>query len=252
MAYALKFGSYTLPSAFAVTGDPYEASAMMFKTPRSDGDTAAARYLKGKVIEVDGGLTNGVGSYSEAGVRTLLDTLMSNLQGKQNLYAFDDRYYRNTQLLHANVSNEIQGYLKIRRVKLAFQTPDPFQYSDTVTTTARVISATGQTLSVATAGNASAKPVLSITVGGSGAKTLASTMTNSTTGEAFTLAGACVGGDVIVVDCLNQTVVISTTSRIDMFDGLFWSMSNGSNTITTAYTAATITNLSVAHRSRWY
>lgn len=256
MAYVLKFGSYQLPSVFGVVSDPQEASIAMIKTPRYDGDSASTRYLKGKTIEVDGALAETMGTYTETGIRSLMDTLKANLQGKQNFYEFDDRYYRNTQLLSMHINNSPGLSLRFRTVKLTFQTPDPYLYSDTLTTTARSISASGQTLNVTTGGNADAYPVISLTVGGSGAKTLAATITNSTTGASFTLAGSCNGGDVIVVDCLNKTVVIGSTSRIDMFDDGtapgFFSMANGVNTITVAYTTATITNLSVAHRSRWY
>jgi len=252
MAYALKFGSYTFPTTFAPVSDPVDVSVPLSKIPRSDGDVASTGYRKGKVVQIDGGLTNGVGSYSETGVRTLIDAFRAGIAGKQNLYFFDDRYYRNAQMTHAEFANEVGTFLKIQKVRLTFVAGDSYQYAVTPTVTARSISASGQTLSVTAGGTADAIPVISLTVGGSGAKTLAATITNSTTGKAFTLAGACTGGDVIIVDCLNKTVTISGVDKTALFDGLFWSLANGANTVTVAYTTATITNLSVSAQDRWY
>lgn len=252
MAYVLTFGSYQLPATFGVTGLNHAASIPTAKLPRTDGDSVATRYLRGKTIEVGGGLTNGVGNYSETGVRTLLDTFLQNLQGTQNLYILDDRYYRDCQLQHADVRAEVNTLLKIVKVNLSFVSPDPYQYAVTPTTGTRVVSASGQTLAVTVGGTADAYGTISVTVGGSGAKTLAATITNSTTGQAFTLSGSCVGGDVIVVDCLNKTVKISGASRMDMFDGLFFNLANGANTLTEAYTSATISNLAVSFSNRWH
>jgi phage-related protein len=82
--------------------------------------------------------------------------------------------------------------------------------------------------------------------------TLACTVTNSTTGETFTLEGAVTGGDVIIVDSLEQTVTIGGTDKTSLFDGVFPTLAVGSNTIQVDYTSGTITNLSISHNARYF
>ena len=153
MAYALKFGSYTFPNTFAVVSDPIEIIAPKAKIPRADGDVVATAYRGGKTVHIDGGLTNGVGSYTETGVRTLIDSLRAGIAGTQNLYFFDDRYYRNAQLISANFNSPTASFLKGQRVNCVFLAGDSYQYSTTTTSNSGAISASGQTLAVTAGGN---------------------------------------------------------------------------------------------------
>jgi hypothetical protein len=101
-------------------------------------------------------------------------------------------------------------------------------------------------------GNAPAAPELRLTVGGSGEVTLAATVTNETTGEAFSLDGTVEGGDIILVNTLEETVLIGAANRMDLFDGLFPLLALGENTFSVEVCSAVLTNLDVYWRSRWY
>jgi hypothetical protein len=101
-------------------------------------------------------------------------------------------------------------------------------------------------------GNAPAAPELRLTVGGSGAVSLAATITNETTGEAFTLEGTVAGGDIILVNTLEETVLIGATDRTDLFDGLFPLLALGENAFSIEVCSGVLTNLDVYWRSRWY
>jgi phage-related protein len=248
MTFALKFGSYAFPSTFYPSAEPAEAAVALARLPRAEGARASARLLTEKTLRVEGGLLQ----EATAPLRAKLDAMKAALQGSQALYFEADRYWRNAQLRDFETSYEATGYGRMARVRLAFVTGDPYQYSTTETNTNRVISASGQTLSVTNGGDAPAAPSVELTVGGSGAVTLGATITNSTTGKAFTLAGAVTGGDVIIVNALEKTVTIGGTDKTALFDGLFWELATGANTVTLTYTSGTITNLVVKHRARYY
>jgi Phage tail protein len=253
VSYSLKFGSYSLPSAFAVMSTPQASQVAVNTVPRADGGRVSTRYIGTGVIGLEGGVARDLGSASDTAIRTSLDTLKSNLQGIQNLYTHTDRYWRNCVLRTFDIMSPAPTMpLRMQRVKLEFVTPDPYQYSTTTTTDGRSISATAQTQATTNGGNAPALPAISVTVGGSGAVTIAFTITNSTTGEVFTLAGAVTGGDVIIVDSLAQTVTIGGVDKTSLFDGVFPTLAVGANTILEAYSAGTITDLSIAHNARYY
>ncbi len=253
MAFGIKFGSYSLPSAFAIVSEPQSSVLAVSRLPRANGARVSTRYVGEGVITLEGGLARDLGSTSDTALRTALDTLKANLQGTANLYKHDDRYWRNCQLRDFGINTPSPTLeLRLHRVALSFVTGDPFQYSTTTTTNSRTISASGQTQATTNAGNAPAAPAISLTVGGSGAVTLACTITNSTTSESFTLAGAVTGGDVIIIDSLEQTVTIGGTDKTSLFDGVFPTLATGSNTITVAYTSGTITNFSISHNARYF
>lgn len=251
---ALQFGSYALPGVFALTSDPMPVSVPMAKIPRAYGSRVSTAYPEGKVITFEGAFAAGLGVVDPATLRTAISTLRANLQGLQNLQAYSDRYWRNCYLKAANATFEGVEMARFGKVSLQFATGDPFEYSTTTTTASAAITGSGQTLAAPNGGEAFAAPAISLTVGGSGAQTLSCTLTNSTTGEAFTLNGACNGGDVFVVDTLNKTVTISGADKTALFDGLLLpsGLLTGANTLTVAYTSATITNISVAFNARYF
>lgn len=248
MTYLPTFGSYDLPMTLYPVQEPAESAIAISRRARGHGASASAKRLTEKVIRMEGGLLQSAGTP----LRAQIDDLKAGLQGSANLCLEVDRYWRNVQLRDFEVNYEGTGYGRMARLHLGFVSGDPYQYSKTTTTDSRAISATGQTKATTNSGNAPACPTLSLTVGGSGAVTLGCTVTNNTTGENFTLAGAVTGGDVIVVDCLEQTVTISGVDKTSLFDGVFPSLAVGSNTIQVDYSAGTITNLSLAHNARWY
>jgi phage-related protein len=248
MTYIPTFGSYALPVTLYPIQEPGEAGISVAKLARTTGARASTRLLTEKVIRLEGGLVESAG----ASLRTQIDALKAGLQGEQSLSFEADRLWRKAQMRDFEVNYEGTGYARFARVRLSFVTPDPYQYAASDTTNSRTITASGQTLNTTNAGNAPAAPVLSLTVGGSGAVTLSCTVLNNTTGESFTLNGSVTGGEVILIDTLEQSITISGVDKTALFDGLFPSLEVGSNTFQVNYTAGTISNLSLSHKARWY
>lgn len=87
---------------------------------------------------------------------------------------------------------------------------------------------------------------------GGGDVTLDATLTNETTGEAFSLQGEVEDGTEIVVNSLEETVTVEGEDRMDLFDGLFPRLNPGNNTLNVAYASGEITNVDVTWNSRWY
>jgi phage-related protein len=249
---AITFGSFTFPRGFSVADDSGDSEVSSNKLVRADGGTRPNSTLEAKKITIRGGIIGKPGNT----MRQQLDALKAALNaGKQNLSLESDRFYREVQKVRLSSGFGPTHYGRIvDTVQITFEAGDPFQYAATATeslTNAISSSPTNKTLTVAD-GNAPAMPELRLTVGGSGAITLAATITNTTTGESFTLAGAVTGGDVIKVNSLDQTVLIGTTDKMALFEGVFPKLALGANTITIAYTSGTITNLAGVWRSRWY
>lgn len=249
---SIVFGSFTFPRGFHVADMSGDSEVTSSKLPRTDGGTRPNGTLEKKQIVVRGGIIKKPSST----MRTQWDALKAGLnQGKQSLYLESDRFYREVQKVRFSSGFGPTHYSRIvDSIQITFEAGDPYQYDNTETqslTNAISSSPTSKTLTVA-GGNASAMPELRLTVGGAGAITLAATITNTTTGEAFTLTGVVAGGDLIKVNSLDETVLIGTTDKTSLFEGVFPKLAVGANTITIAYSSGTITNLAGVWRNRWY
>jgi len=99
-------------------------------------------------------------------------------------------------------------------------------------------------------GNAYAQPQLAMTMDGTG--TIAATITNITTGEAFTLFGPVISGQVIVVDSLAESVTIAGVDAMALFEGIFPRLAVGTNQFVVAYNATGITDFVLTWSNRWY
>lgn len=249
---AIVFGSYTFPRGFHVADVPNDSEVSSSKLPRADGGTRPTGTLEAKRIVVRGGIVKKPSS----SMQTQWDSLLAGVNaGKQTLTLTSGRFYRDVQKTRmSNGFGDTHFGRMVQSISITFETGDPYQYDATETqslTNAISSSPTSKTLTVSS-GNAAVMPELRLTVGGTGAVTLAATITNTTTGEAFTLSGSVTGGDVIKVNSLDETVSILTTDKMLLFDGVFPKLAVGANTIQIAYTSGTITNIAAVWRSRWY
>jgi len=250
VSYVLQFGSYVFPKGFYPAEEPLASQVSAAKLPRADGARVLTGLLEKKVLKVRGGLIHDSG----LSVRTKVDALKAALQGgPANLYFDSDRYWRQVQKESSSFGYESgTHYGRIVTVEIDFVTGDPFVYEVAAQNVSQAIASSPTTVPVTAGGNAPALPQWSLTVGGVGAVTLAATVTNTTTGEAFTLAGAVSGGDVIVVDSLAETVKIGGVDKMSLFDGLFPKLAVGANSIQIAYTSGTISNFAADWNNRWY
>lgn len=183
-------------------------------------------------------------------MRDMLDNLKSNLVGSANLYLYDDRYWRNCQATQPSISFEPSQFERIVDVEINFETGDPFQYSGNETLDTWAVPTTNTTRVITTTGNVYSAPTYKLTTGSA---SINWTITNQTTGKSFTIAGTSLtAGQIIEVDTLNKTVVISGTDRMDLFDGQFPELAAGANTLHNLQTLGVISSLGTLYRNRWW
>lgn len=246
----LKFGSYAFPLGFRVEEDDNGLTIARAKLARADG----ARFLRGyrneKRVVVRGGIYNG--PFDSSDLRTRIDALRAALfGGPARLWLYDDRYYRCMQAETFPDHYVPTGFNRLADIEIAFSGPDPFQYSSATSTDTWNSPSSGGTRILTSNGNAYAWPTFTITVGGAGSQSIAYTLTNSTTGEAFTLTGTVAGGNVIVVNSLAKTVLIGTTDEMTLFDGIFPTLAAGGNTFTLTISTGSITSIVTTWQDRW-
>lgn len=252
MAYSrlLRFGSYTFPPGFKVVAIERGRTIGHQKLPRASGARQTAGTRNGVRVQVAGGLYRGPMDASV--VRDRQDTLRAALaQGPSRLYLYDDRYYRCMEPEGEPDSYIPTGFDRINDIAISFVGPDPLMSDTTPETDTWSGFSSGDTHTITVGGNAPATPVLSLTVGGAGAADLAATVTNVTTGEAFTLAGSVLGGDVIEVDSLLLTVTIDGIDRRDLFDLLFPHLLPGENVLQVEWTSGSIARVLTDWDPRW-
>jgi hypothetical protein len=204
-------------------------------------------YAAPKTVSVKGGFAVPWNTLSP-----FLDALKAALAaGPANLQV-DSRYYRSMQCVKYNETYEPTGRNRVATIEIEFEGPDPFAYNSTAAIYTYANTANGATQQLICSGNAYFSPIWNFTVGGSGAQTIAWTLTNTTTGDFFTLTGSVNAGNVIIVNTVLRTVTISGVDRMDLFDGVFWTPSASSITTQIGVTSGIISSLSVDKTDRWW
>ena len=252
MSYGLQFGTFSFPKGFHVASVDMARSVPAAKLPRADGARVIKGYLEAKKITVRGGVYHAaISTGGAASVRSQLDTIKGALaQGPAAFYTDSDRYYRNCQSASYSDTFDPTEFNRIVTVQFELISGDPFSYEVANQNAGGAITASGQTQIATNNGNAYAQPQISVTMGTTGS--IAATITNTTTGEAFTLGGAVTAGDVIIVDSLQEAVTRSGVDVTSLFDGQFPRLLPGANTFQVQYTSGTVTNLAIAFNQRWY
>jgi phage-related protein len=253
--YLHKFGALVLPMGIAPATDSLVNVVPHAKALRGTGARAITGTPDARSLVSRGALIKGpISTPGLVTIQTTLDSLVSALitNAPANLYfGRDDRYLRNVQV--ESLPQDTGVTLgRIRDIEIHWLAPDPFYYAVASTTDTWTVSASAQTRVLPVSnGTAVVQPTFNITVGGVGAQTIAYTITHNTTGQAFTLAGAVTGGNVIVVNTLAQTVTIGGVDKISLFDGLWMQLQPGANTIREDYTGATITQIVTSWQDRY-
>ena len=255
----IKFGTYTFPPGFRVESIPGSRIMGASPAPRNDGGRVLTGYMGPKRIEIAGDLIQGPIA-NAADWRGSFDSLIAAIaSGPADLYAgYDDRYFRRMQC--ETHPRNFTRFGRIGGVDLSFLGPDPFEYvAGNLNARNQAISGSGETWTVTnSSGNAPAAPKISVTVGGSGAQTIAFTITNESTDESFTLAGAVTAGNVIIIDPLAEgtptdpKVTINSVDKMTLFDGVFPRLAIGANSWLAAYTSSTITAVRLEWRGRYW
>ena len=254
--YELQLGSYILPKTFAVVSDEYAVKAGIYEHPQNDGACASFPYLSSRRMKLAGTVHSGTFcstvNRSES-VREPLDVVLSRLRAAPTTFKmYPDREWRGVYAETQKSAYENQSAARFATVEFDIVMPDPYQYLvATSSSPTNSISASPTTVTISAGGLFKTPAKFSVTIGGSGAQTIAISVSNTTTGQAFTLTGAVTGGDVIDVDAYNHTVKIGTVNKISLFDGVFVDLNNSANSVVVAYNTGTITNLAATWNERY-
>jgi hypothetical protein len=239
----------------AVIEDSVQNVVPQQKFARTDGARVIRGSLSQRKIRVSGsilGPNSPIGGVSN--FRTELDNMRNALHANAPavMYTqYDDRYLVNVSCQNIPLLFDSNGYDRRAKIDIDFIAGDPFYYAVALSNDTWLPVATGESRSITPGGLEPVLPTFYITAGVSG--TAAWTILNSTTGVSFTIAGAVVAGDTVVVDCLNQTVTISGVDRMSYFDGRWISLAaNVAADMRIAYTGSpTITRVQTQWRNRW-
>lgn len=233
MSYQLKYGSYVFPAGWYPADDSLIRSVPVAKLARTDGARVQTGRGNEKSVELRGGIIKG--PFNRTDWRTRVDALKAACAPGtvDKLYFETDRYYRDMQVRELREPLVPTGYGRLwTDGSILLVGPDPravdtASHSDTWSGPTN-----GATHALATVGgNAYADAVVTVIVSGVGSQAIDFTITNNTTGEAFTLDGTVTGGDHIIVSAFDRTVTISGVDKISLFDGEFLTLNVGANTL---------------------
>jgi phage-related protein len=258
----LTYGTYEFPLGFYLSDKGRSWLVPSQKVARGDGARDQVAFREGRRVIISGKLFSDSAdllSVGTADLRTKVDALAAALASQpQSLYVESDRYWRNARVRTMPEVYGPTGQCRFTEdISVEFAVADPFEYSVTSNTITWSSPVNGSTTTVTAGGTAYALPSIVITLGGVGATSLDITLTNTTTIESFRLVtdsvtGTLNGGDVITVDCLNQTVTIAGVDRMDLFDGEWISLSVGSNTWSLSRTLGTIASIVPTWANRYH
>lgn len=253
MTYHLAFGSYVFPDTFSYAEVSGKRALTSTKLVRFHGSVVPTAWQTERTVEVRGGLMK-----ASIGNQTALEDQRDALRAAlavqpANLYLTNGRYLRNARVDDAPESTSPTWMERMMDVRIRFVSGDPFFYdtSESSDNTNALSTSPGSVTIATVGGNVFALPQISLTVAGSGAVSLDAEITNTTTGDLFTLVGDVNGGDVIVIDSLAQTVKISGIDRMDLFDKVFPTLAVGSNAFTVEWSSGGFTNMAASWRNRY-
>jgi phage-related protein len=256
ITYGPKFGDFVYAdNSFNLT-DFQEEPGIRGATgavPRSNIAASRDGLLASKSVVIEGMLHDRTWTSREDFEDAKRALIAAHKPGFRPLYYYSERY------LMAEIRGVTSGPDKVssQAMTLRFEAADPYWYATTEDADTWSSPTTGGTHSVSNGGSASAAPKFTYTFGSSA--TLALTLTDtslSSVDNYFTLAASITSGDVLEIDCLNQTVILtpsvgSPSYKMEYFDGTFFEMDPGSNTLELIFTGPDIDSMVTSFRKRY-
>ncbi len=249
MDYSLKFGSYSFPATFGPSSVPGESRIGTAEIPRRDGVVAGTGRLGEKRITVKGMLR----ADSAAALRTAMDDLLSAVNaGRQKLYVWDDRFIY-AQKVGLTTDYDETSFKRYCFMAIEFLCDTALWEAETESSDTWTSPVDGATHGIAIGGNAYCEPVIEITADATGTLDIELALGD----VSFTLEGEVAAGDVIVVDCSEQTVELATYEYdyMSLFDASFLQLvGNATNTLTLTVNAGSVavSQIVTKWRNRWY
>lgn len=246
--HIIQFGTYTFGSTFSVAGVPSEQRISSESIPMRDGAVMSGSRLREKVITVRGMLR----ADTLAAMRSAMDTLLAAVNaGRQKLYLWSDRYVWAYKTGFATDYDET-SFKRYCFVTVEFTSDTALWEAETESSDTWNSPATGNIHGIAIGGNAPALPTFEITCGASGSLNIEI----EAGGISFSLIGQVNSGDVLVIDCDEETVELELdySDYMSLFDMVFLQFTgNATNTLTfTNSGTVAISSIVTKWRNRWY
>lgn len=248
------FGSVALDETNDITIERWRddggVRSAVSQVPRADSFVRTPGKLAMRYVSLEGIVgPDGASSPSRDSLRTAADALMGALlsQGWAQLKKEADRFcYAELDSFTLGDDEGLDYLLFTARFKC-----DPYVYAATADSDAWSSPTNGATRALSNGGTAPANPAFTITIGSTG--TLAMTLSNTTSGKSFTLAGSVTSGDVLIVDADAQTLTLNGDNALSMMTaGDFFGLAAGSNTLSLALSGVSLTSIATAFTKRWY
>lgn len=238
----VSFGGVVLPLVTAVQAAlPGRIGAAA--TPGRSGGYVSRRYNDARTVTVSGVLNGAPGqSYDDifAAWSALSTNLANACKSAEGLLYIRPGYSLSAYLETISDTGHNAFYINY---EATFKASDPYYYSDTANTITVALSGT----TTLTNGDlAVALPAFTVTTTGAGSATLS----NTATGEAFTLVVSDAGGGTYTVDARTETVTVFTgADKMAGFSGRFVTLAPGANVITVTTTGA-VSGIAATFRGR--
>ncbi len=233
---------YTFPSGCDVVSDPFNKRlARKSRVHAHGGVIVSDQKIATRIVSLHGVF----GKASSATMETELNNMRLYCgTASLRLYAtqYSD-YYFNVECL--NFEAEYLGKMTVVEVDIDFLVIDPFRYYKTETTDQSfTVDESPEALTVANGGNARVSPVITFTAGVS-ANFSKLTIQNATDSDKYfdyEPAANLTEGDIVEVDCANTTVKLNTVDDISHFEGSFFELLSGNNSISVTLVGTPGTN----------
>ena len=238
MPITYTYNTVTLPYVATVAA-PFSTRIGSSETPGRSGGYAGAQYAAERKISLTGTLTGAT--------YTVLHDNWSNLVAAHDVSGPQPLSIRTGWYFNATVESFADSEREIDHIQwdATYVCADPYQYSTTLS--APTLATTGGTIT-GVLGNKNALPVLTLTVSAAPANAYV-TVSNTTTGESFTLFPDATGA--YIIDSLLETVTRSSVDKMATFQGRFVSLKPGSNVFTITVTnGATLSAVTINYRAR--
>ncbi len=233
---------YTFPGGCDIIGEPFtKRLGTESRVHAHGGAIVSDQKIAVRIVSLHGVF----GKASSGAMETELNNMRlycttTNLR----LYAtqYSD-YYFNVECL--DFEAEYMGKMTVAEVNIDFLVSDPFRYyKDLTTDQSFTVDESPEALTVANGGNALVSPVITFTAGVS-ANFSKMTIQNTTDSDKYfdyEPAANLTEGDIVEVDCANTTVKLNTVDDIAHFEGSFFELLAGNNSVSVTIVGTPGTN----------
>jgi len=247
MTVLIKFDDYPL-NEVSEWDDNVETRISETTVPRRHGTYHEETFVYGsRKISLRGTIFAAAWEDSRVILRDMKQRLS---KGTKRLYFDDDEYIWAT-LQHFSYNHKAgYGQGKVVDFAASFICKDPFYYSTSSTTVQDLYMLDGNTIEVTNNGNIETPPILTITTTSISTTGVTVTNTHADINQYVKYAGNIIAAESLVIDHSEATMKKDIVGVLNDFQGDFFKLGVGSNTLIVAYDSGAAISLTVQHTDR--